>query len=128
MKVVRWAGDVPRNVAFVETRHPESDAVGVGSVFAMLRVEPLNWVLAHWMGFLLLLSLSAAAILGRPRAEPSPGADRPVAHAEALGDLLRRTRDSDAARDLLDAYRRWRHPKARPETARPQTQDTNAKD
>jgi hypothetical protein len=113
-QVLDWAGeDEPRHIAFVETRTPvENGQIGAGSVWGPLMIEPTGIVLAHWLAFLLLLSLSAAAILGRPRHEPSAGSDRPVAHAEALGDLLRKVGDVDSARELLDAYRRWRHPVA----------------
>jgi hypothetical protein len=113
LRVVDWGSDPddPANVAFVETRYPDQRGeMSTSSVFAPFTIDPTGWVLAHWMVFLLLLCLSAAAILGRPRRDPSAGSDRPVAHAEALGDLLERTRDVDAARDQIENYQRWRHP------------------
>jgi hypothetical protein len=110
LRVVRWAGPAPRRVVFVESRRPTA---GPGrprmpSPFAMLWVEPIGWIAAHFGAFGLLAALAAAARLGRPRPEPPAGADRPAAHAEALGDLWARTRDADAARDALESYRRWR--------------------
>lgn len=111
-RVVEWGGsDDPRNVAFVESRNARENGIQRrASIFAPLEVYPTGWVIAHWLGFILLLTLSAAAILGRPRTDPPAGEDRPVAHAEALGDLLRRSGDTATAHDLLAAYRRWRHP------------------
>jgi hypothetical protein len=118
-RVVRWAGASPRRVAFVESRSPAGGSRSrPPSLFAILWVEPFGWIAAHLGAFGLLASLAAAARLGRPRPEPPAGADRPVAHAEALGDLLARTRDLQAARALLDAYRRWRHPTSAPPSHR----------
>ena len=44
----------------------------------------------------------AGAALGRPRPDPASGADRPAAHAEALGALLARGRASTEAVELLE--------------------------
>jgi hypothetical protein len=111
LNLLEWLGDDGRNIVFVESTTPRENGLqGRGSLLAPLRVYPTGWVIAQWLGFMLLLVLSAAAILGRPRTDPPAGEDRPVAHAEALGDLLRRSGDAETARDLLAAYRRWRHP------------------
>jgi hypothetical protein len=110
MNVVAGAGEAPRNVAFVESRTPvENGLQRADALLWPFRVYPTGWVIAQWLLFMALLCLSAAAILGRPRSDPPSGEDRPVAHAEALGDLLRRTRDESTAKDLLETYRRWRH-------------------
>lgn len=112
-KVVGWSGAAPRRVAFVESRSPTDPAGGrPPSVFSLLWIEPFGWIAAHLGAFGLLTALAAAARLGRARPEPPAGADRPAAHAEALGDLLARSRDADAARAHLDAYRRWRYASA----------------
>ncbi|MEO6809997.1 MAG: hypothetical protein ABI353_12865 [Isosphaeraceae bacterium] len=114
-KVVDWSGSATRQVAFVESRSP-TDPAGERSpsVFSLLWIEPFGWIAAHLGAFGLLTALVAAARLGRARPEPPAGADRPAAHAEALGDLLARSRDADAARTHLDAYRRWRHASSGP--------------
>lgn len=112
-KAADWIDQGGARVAFIEGSAPTSSApAGPPSGFAFLTTDPLNWVSWHLLGFGLLASLAAAVRLGRPRSEPATGAERPVAHAEALGDLLARTRDPEAARGLLDLYRRWRHPSA----------------
>lgn len=109
LRVVDWIGGPPRRVVFVEgsklmeSRQQSSDP----PIWT-----PLLWVLGHLLTFGLLASLARAVRLGRPRPEPASGADRPSAHAEALGDLLARTGDTAAARALLDTYQRWRQPSA----------------
>ncbi|MBX6315493.1 MAG: hypothetical protein IRY99_21660 [Isosphaeraceae bacterium] len=111
LRVVRWIGPAPRQIVFVESRSPtEAQAEEMPSPFALLGIDPFGWIAAHLGVFALLACLAASVRLGRPRPAPAPGSDRPAAHAEAIGDLLARTRDAAAARALLDAYRRWRHP------------------
>jgi hypothetical protein len=61
--------------------------------------------------FGLLACLAHAPRLGRPQPAPPSDADRPAAHAEAVGDLLARSHDIGAARNLLETYRRWRSPR-----------------
>ena len=111
-RVVDWVGAPPRRVVFVEGQETLLGARGGGasSPFDLFKIPPLGTIFGHWIALLLLLSLSRAVILGRPRPEPPSDADRPAAHPEALGALLARTRDEGAARALLEAYRRWRHP------------------
>jgi hypothetical protein len=111
-RVVRWAGESPLRVVFAEGSGLLSEGESSRSPFALLWVPPLGWIAVHMMAFGLIACLARAAILGRPRVEPPSGADRPAAHAEALGALLARTRDVDAARSLLETYRRWRHASA----------------
>jgi hypothetical protein len=107
-------GDGPRRVVFVEGAAPwdEEEALGEGGLPTGLslwsRLERLRWVAGHWIAFAVLACLAAAVRLGRPRPEPASGLDRPSAHAEALGDLIARTGDRDAARAILARYRRWR--------------------
>ena len=114
-RVVGWIGEAPRRVLFLEGRELTGQQGPVDhSPFALFGVAPLGLIFGHWVAVLLLLALSKAVLLGRPRPAPSVGADRPAAHAEALGNLLAKTRDAEAARTLLDTYRRWRHPSASP--------------
>lgn len=115
-RVVDWASEGldggSRTVVFVEGESPWEEpekSSGMPSGFSLLRRRThLRWVVAHMIVFGLLACLAASVRLGRPRPAPASGADRPAAHAEALGDLLRRTRDTRAATDMLEAYRRWR--------------------
>ena len=111
-RVADWIGESPLHVAFVEGERPTVDvkAEDSTSIFWLFRKPPFNWISFHLLGFGLLLTLSQAVRLGRARPEPPSGVERPSAHPEALGALLARSGRADAARALLDAYRRWRHP------------------
>ena len=115
-RVVEWIGDAPKHVVFLDGGNlmDSQEAAGELGPFHLLGIFPFNWIVAHLAAFGLLAALARAVRLGRPRPEPPSGADRPSAHPEALGGLLARTRQAGAARDLLDAYRRWRHPATTP--------------
>ena len=112
MRVADWIGPDAGRLAFVEGARPLAEGEDSASTnpFHLLQVWPFDWISIHLMAFLLLLALSYAVRLGRPVPEPPSGVERPSAHPEALGALLARTGRADAARGLLDAYRRWRHP------------------
>jgi hypothetical protein len=112
MRVAGWIGPGPVHVALVEGSRALDGASesASSSPFHLFTVRPFGWVATHLLIFLLLLALSIAVRLGRPRPEPPSGVERPSAHPEALGALLARTGRADAARSLLEAYRRWRHP------------------
>jgi hypothetical protein len=111
-RVVDWSGAPPRRVVFVEGPFVLVGDRRTASPFALLWVEPIGWVGVHLLLLLLIGVLVKAPILGRPRPDATADADRPSAHAEALGYLLARTRDAVAARSHLEAYRRWRQPSA----------------
>src|SRR5262245_38549861 len=87
---VRWVGDEPLHVAFVEGRHLLSGPAVEPSVFSLLTIRPFGWVVAQLLVLGLVACLARAPRLGRPRPEPSSGEDRPAAHPEALGALLAR--------------------------------------
>ncbi len=114
LKVVEWVSSggnsienspksgqtIPRRIAFVEGRFITSDKPARRERDFRLEIQ---------LGLLgLAACLAVAPRLGRPRPEPASGADRPVAHPEALGALLARTRKASEARSLLETYRRWR--------------------
>jgi hypothetical protein len=101
-RVVLWPGADPRKVAFVETRFL------LGATEQSSGFEPSNWVLGQFLVLGLAACLAYAVRLGRLRAEPSSGEDRPAAHPEALGALLARSGRADEARAMLEDYRRWR--------------------
>ena len=113
MRVVDWIGPAEgsKHVAFVEGASPMAEDAGERrSAFWFLKAPPFDWIFLHLLGFLLLLALAYAVRLGRPSAEPPGGVGRPSAHPEALGALLARTGQAEAAQGLLEAYRRWRRP------------------
>jgi hypothetical protein len=118
IRVVDWLGVEPRSVVFVEGSAPwkpseADDGNDPRGLALWSRWDRLRWVAGHLIAFAVLACLAAAVRLGRPRPEPPTGLDRPSAHAEALGDLFAGTRDRDSALAILDAYRRWRHPRGR---------------
>jgi len=110
MRLADWIGNPPLHVAFIEGASPMSGESESNSPFRLIHTPPFNFVSPHILGFLLLLALSYAVRLGRPRPEPPSGVERPSAHPEAIGALLAKTRRADTARFLIDAYRRWRSP------------------
>jgi hypothetical protein len=82
------------------------------------RIAALRWA-AIQLGLAgLIAALARAPRLGRPRPEASSGAERPAAHAEALGSLLEQTRAAGDARELVDRYRQWRGAQAAREPGR----------
>jgi hypothetical protein len=112
-RIIEWTrpeADGARRVAFVDGRGVLADSSGPPSIWdLMIRVASFRWV-AIQMGILgLFACLARAARLGRPRPEPSEGLDRPSAHAEALGELLARTRGKARAAESIEHYRAWRH-------------------
>jgi len=118
-RVVEWIGQEPRRVAFVEGALVLGEAEGPPTLIDLIvRIKPFCWVFLHMALFGLLACLARAPRLGRASPEGPTDADRPAAHAEAVGALLERSRGAAAARDLLTTYRRWRFPRP-PEGNRP---------
>ena len=111
-RVVEWIGEQPRRVAFVEgpLLLGESE-VPPTLIDLVARIKPFRWVALHLGLFGLLACLARAPRLGRPSPDAPSDADRPAAHAEAVGALLERSRGAATARDLLGTYRRWRFPR-----------------
>jgi hypothetical protein len=110
-QVVDWVGDGPQRVAFVEGLNVLGGGPEAPSIWRILeRVASIRWVAVQMLVLGLAACLARAPRLGRPRPEPPSGADRPAAHAEALGALLARAGHAGDARAILDAYRRWRYP------------------
>jgi hypothetical protein len=98
----------PLRVAFVEGGHVLTAPTGPPSPFEVLKIPPFGRVAAQLFLLGLAACLARAPRLGRPHPEEPSGADRPVAHPEALGALLARARQGREARAILEAYRRWR--------------------
>jgi hypothetical protein len=112
-QTARWIGDRPRRIAFVNGSDPFGEPRGPASLIEWVTEDPTTcWVAVQLALFGLVACLARAPILGRPRPDPPADVDRPAAHAEAMGTLLERGRNSAAATELLAAYRRWRFPRA----------------
>lgn len=120
-RVADWVGGPPKRIAFVEGQFLlDDDSPSMPTPWQVIRQVPeLGIVAGHFMVLALLAALAHAVILGRPRSAPASGADRPRAHAEALGDLLARLGSQRASRSLLATYRRWRRPQSLDDQADP---------
>jgi hypothetical protein len=117
-RVADWPEGDGRQVALADGSFlmENEDEQTIWALF--MRVPALRWV-AIQLGLAgLIAALARAPRLGRPRPDPASGADRPAAHAEALGALLARAGAAADAHDLLDRYRLWRHPQTSRELAR----------
>lgn len=105
--VADWIGPDGRKIVFIEGPFPLLDLPN-SNLFRLLFVDPLTYVIPHLI-LLGILAVAARAVrLGRPRAERITNAERPAAHAEALGDLMSRGRDERDARAQVVHYRQWR--------------------
>jgi hypothetical protein len=96
-------------VAFVEGSFVTANRIAtptIPDILIRLRAFLIVTVQSLLLGVATCLSLALA--LRKPRREEPTGADRPVAHPEALGALLARTSQSREARSILETYRRWR--------------------
>ena len=97
------------HVAFVEGSFVLGQEEATPSLWKLLeRLPALQWVAGQMALAALFAALARAPRLGRPRPDPPSGADRPAAHAEALGALLAASRATRESLDLLDRYRQWR--------------------
>jgi hypothetical protein len=127
-RVIDWAslsgeedeGDdgksVVKRVAFVEGSFVTAGRGGQLSFFDIVRnLWPFLIVTLQCLALGVAATLSMALAMARNRREEPSGADRPVAHPEALGALLERTTQAREARSILETYRRWRSgPSSRP--------------
>jgi hypothetical protein len=121
-EVVAWLGKGRRRVAFVDGPTVLGGNPSPPTLFDLLeRIPSFRWAAIHLGLFGLLASLARAPRLGRARPDPPSDADRPAAHAEALGALLERGKDVTSARKLLETYRRWRLPRHTGELASSQS-------
>jgi hypothetical protein len=117
-RVADWPDNIGDHVALVEGAFL-LDGDKAPSLFDLLaRLPGLRWAAIQVGLAALFAALARAPRLGRPRPEPVSGADRPAAHAEALGSLLEQTGDALAARELLARYHQWRNPHTPREPAR----------
>jgi hypothetical protein len=119
LRVLDWAGPAPRRVALVEGSFVLAGEESVPGLWDLLKRLPvLRWIAVQVGLAALLASLARAPRLGRPRSDPPSGADRPVAHAEALGTLLAQSGDAEEAQAILQQYLHWRHARSAPAKTR----------
>jgi hypothetical protein len=115
-RTIEWAAQGGKQVAMVEGAFVLERSAEPATIWGLLWRVPSMMSVSLQAGLAALLAaLARAPRLGRPRPDPPSGADRPAEHALALGALLARAKALDAARELLDRYRRWRYAR----TARP---------
>jgi hypothetical protein len=118
-RVVEWSGDSTRRVAFVDGPSVVGEPEDPPTLLVLIeRNMSFRWVAVQFAVFGVLACLARAPRLGRARPDPPSDADRPAAHAEALGSLLARSKAMDTARALLATYRRWRYARPHQEPGR----------
>ena len=111
LRVADWPGGQMQNIAFVEgsfVMGGEEETITIWKL--MQRFLSFRWVAIQMALAGAIAALARAPRLGRPRPDPVSGADRPAAHAEALGALLARGRATSESHKLLEQYRHWRWP------------------
>ncbi len=112
LRMAEWSNGQMQNIAFVDGSFVLSeDDVGMPSLWQLMeRLPQFRWVAGQLALAALFAALARAPRLGRPRPDPPSGADRPAAHAEALGALLEASHARAESLDLLERYRGWRWP------------------
>jgi hypothetical protein len=111
-RVVEWADRGVTQVAIVEGSWLFQEAESPTLWDLLKRIWAFRWVVFQVSVAALAATLARAPRLGRPRPPMPSASDRPAEHALALGALLKRAASPANARELLERYRRWRHPKA----------------
>jgi hypothetical protein len=111
LRVADWPKGRMQNIAFVEgsfVMDGEQETITLWKL--MQRLLSFRWVAIQMALAGVFAALARAPRLGRPRPDPVSGADRPAAHAEAMGALLARGRATSESHKLLEQYRHWRWP------------------
>jgi len=109
--VLDWIGPDRFQIALVEGAYVLGGPDAPPSLWQLLKRQPsFRWIAVQVGVAAVLAALARAPRLGRPRDEPGVRADRPAAHAEALGALLARTSSPGSAREVIARYKQWRHP------------------
>jgi hypothetical protein len=122
VRVALWPDRDMQEVAFVEGPFVMAGEEGTTTIWALMkRLPSFRWVAIQMALAGIFAALARAPRLGRPRPDPLSGADRPAAHAEALGALLAAGRSTKESLELLERYRQWRRVSTRSyvETAAP---------
>jgi hypothetical protein len=109
LRVADWPESRSQHVAFVEGSFVMGGAEETSTIWELMeRLLSFRWVAIQMAIAGTLAALARAPRLGRPRPDPVSGADRPAAHAEALGAMLERGRATTESQKLLEYYRNWR--------------------
>ena len=72
LRVARWAGDEPMNVAFVEGSFVLGDPPAQPSVFGLLEIPPFGWLAAQLLALGLAVCLARAPVWAAPVRIPPP--------------------------------------------------------
>ena len=111
LRVAEWPDRELQQIAMIESSYVTSDEEETITLWKLIaRMLSFRWVAIQMAIAGVFAALARAPRLGRPRPDPPSGADRPAAHAEALGALLARGRATAESIDLLERYRQWRWP------------------
>ncbi len=112
-QVVAWIGEPGEKIGMIEGAFVMAGDLAMPTIWDLLgRLASMRYAAIHLGIAGLIAAWARAPRLGRPRPDEPSGADRPAAHAEALGALFARSRASGLAHATLDRYRRWRFPRA----------------
>jgi hypothetical protein len=110
LRALDWPGRAVQRIALLEGSFVLAKEEREPGLWELLRKLPtLRWIALQLGMAGLLAALARAVRLGRPHPEPASEADRPAAHAEALGALLARSSALAEAHAHLDQFRHWRH-------------------
>ncbi len=119
-RVLDWIDERGTNtkIASVEGFYVSEQEPPQRGLYDLAQTPPFDWILAHMLVLTLLGAFALAPRLGRARDPISTrDADRPAAHPEALGSLMKRSVPPEQAREILATYRLWRS--AAPRSRRP---------
>ncbi len=123
LRVAEWPDREQQQIAMIESSYVTSDEEETTTLWKLLeRMLSFRWVAIQMAIAGVFAALARAPRLGRPRPDPPSGADRPAAHAEALGALLARGRATTESIELLERYRQWRWPHTFLPSARSESQ------
>jgi hypothetical protein len=112
--VAEWPDQQNQQIAFVEGPFVMAGEEGTITIWHLMKTMPsFRWVAIQMALAGIFAALARAPRLGKPRPDPVSGADRPAAHAEALGALLAAGRSTRESLELLERYRQWRRPGGR---------------
>jgi hypothetical protein len=112
-QAVAWIGEPGEKIGMIEGAFVLAGDLAMPTMWDLLgRLASMRYAAIHLGIAGLIAAWARAPRLGRPRPDEPSGADRPAAHAEALGALLARSRASGLAQATLERYRRWRFPRA----------------
>jgi len=93
----------PGRVVFLSSRPggPPIDPSGESSLWQVFGAWPLNAILLHFAVLGIIFCFARWPIFGRPQTPPTPSNSDFGKHVDAVGQLLRRTKDREYARGKL---------------------------